>query len=132
MRKKIIEKNLKKVLLEGGAFSRALFEFDLEARIEAYLESKHEDGDKCLIVIAEKPDEIAMMLFDENDEVHVNEEARALLMKFWKGENYKNNILLLMRDMANELDKGNHYFAGVKVAERGHKRGWFSFPRLFS
>lgn len=132
MRKKIIEKNLKEVLLEGGAFSRALFEFDLEDRIEAYLESKHEDGDKFLFVIAEKSNEIAMLLVDENDEVHVNEEARALLMKLWQGENYKNNILLFMPDIVNELDKGNHYFAGVKVAEPGRKRGWFSFPRLFS
>jgi hypothetical protein len=38
-------------------------------------------------------------------------------MKFWQGENYKNNILLFMPDMANELDKGNHYFVGVKVQE---------------
>lgn len=132
MRKKVIARTLQKVLLEGGAFSRALFEFDLEKRIAAYLQSKHEDGDKYLFVIAEKSNAIAMMLIDENDDVHVNEEARALLMKFWQGENYKNNILLFMPDMANELDKGNHYFAGVKVAERGRKRGWFSLPRLFS
>ena len=132
MRKKIIAKNLKKALLEDGAFSHALFEFDLEDRIEAYLQSKHEDGDKYMFVIAEKSNAIAMMLIDENDEVHVNEEARALLMKFWKGENYKNNILLFMPDMTNELDKGNHYFVGVKVVDRGRKEGWFSFPRLFS
>ncbi|MCG3155304.1 MAG: hypothetical protein DKINENOH_01910 [bacterium] len=132
MRKKIIAKNLKKVLLEGGAFSHRLFGFELEDRIKAYLESKHEDGDKYLFVIAEKSNGIAMMLIDENDRVHVNEEARAVLMKFWKGENYKNNILLFMPDMANELDKGNHYFAGVKVVERGRKKGWFSLPRLFS
>lgn len=105
------------MLLEGGDFSQALFEFDLEARIEAHLQAKHEDGDKYLFVIAEKPNEIAMMLIDENDEVHVNEEARALLMNLWQGENYKNNVLLFMPDMANELDKGNHYFAGVKVQE---------------
>jgi hypothetical protein len=85
--------------------------------MKAFLQSKHEDGDKYLFVIAEKSNEIAMMLIDENDEVHVNEEARALLMKFWQGENYKNNILLFMPDMANELDKGNHYFVGVKVQE---------------
>lgn len=117
MRKKAIARTLKKVLLEGGAFSRALFEFDLEDRIEAYLQSKREDGDKYLFVIAEKSNEIAMMLIDESDEVHVNEEARALLMKFWQGEIYKSNIRLFMPDMVNELDKGNHYFAGVKVQE---------------
>ncbi len=101
MRKKIIAKNLKKMLLEDGAFSRVLFEFDLEDRIVAYLQSKHEDGDNYLFVIAEKSNAIAMMLIDENDEVHVNAEARALLMKLWQGENYKNNVLLFMPDMAN-------------------------------
>lgn len=115
MRKKIIAKNLKKVLLENGAFSRALFELDLEDRIVAYLQSKHEDGDKYMFVIAEKSNEIAMMLIDENDEVHVNQDARALLMKLWQGEIYKSNIRLFMPDMVNELDKGNHYFVGVKI-----------------
>lgn len=76
MRKTIIAKNLKKTLLEDGAFSRALFEFDLEDRIAAYLESKREDGDKYLFVIAEKSNAIAMMLIDENDEVCI-EKARA-------------------------------------------------------
>lgn len=49
--KMIIAKSLKQVLLEGGAFSRALF--DLEKRIAAYLQSKREDGDKYFVVIAE-------------------------------------------------------------------------------
>jgi len=128
MSKKVIAKNLKKALLEDGVFSRALFEFDLADRIEAYLESKHEDGDKYLFVIAEKSNEIAMLLIDENDKVDVNEEARALLMKLWQGEIYKSNILLFMPDMVNELDKGNHYFVGVKVVDRGRKRAWFSLP----
>lgn len=132
MRKKVIARTLQKVLLEGGAFSRALFAFDLEDRIEAYLQSKREDGDKYMFVIAEKSNEIAMMLIDEDDDVHVNEDGRVLLMTLRQGENYKNNVLLFMPDMASELEKGNHYFAGVKVAERGRKGGWFSLSRLFS
>lgn len=112
---KAIEINLKKALLKGGAFSQALFEFDLEDRIAAYLQSKRDDGDKYMFVIAEKSNEVAMMLIDENDEVHVNEDARTLLMKLWQGEIYQSNIRLFMPDMVNELDKGNHYFVGVKI-----------------
>ncbi|MEK7728353.1 MAG: hypothetical protein AAB354_08045 [candidate division KSB1 bacterium] len=118
MRKKIIEKNLTKVLLEGGEFSQALFDFELEDRIEEYLQSKHEDGDKFLIAITEKNNDIAMLLIDENDKVHVNEEARALLMKLWRGEVYKKNLRLLIPDMASELEGGYLYFFGVKVASR--------------
>ena len=132
MRKRTISKNLKHVLLEGGAFSRALFELDLESRIAEYLASKHEDHDEYLFVITEEANEIAMMLIDENDTVHVNEDARALLMKLWQGEVYQSNVRLFMRDMVSELDKGNLYFMGVKVAERGRKRAWLPFPRLFS
>lgn len=58
-----------------------------------------------------------MMLIDENDEVHVNEEVRALLMNLWRGGIYKSNIRIFMPDTVSELDKGNHYFAGVKVQE---------------
>jgi len=132
VRKKTIEKNLKKVLLEDGTFSDALYEFELEDRIAAYLQSKREDGDKYLFVIAAGFEGIAMLLIDENDKVHVNENARALLTRLWQGENYKRNTRLFMPDIVSELNKGNHYFVGVKVAERRRKRSWFSFHRLLS
>ncbi len=115
MRKKTIEKNLKKALLEGGAFTQALFEYELQEHIGAYIQSKHEDGDKYLIALTEKANDVAMLLVDENDNVHINKEARALLMKLWQGEAYKKNLKRLMPDMASELDSGYLFVAGVKV-----------------
>ncbi|NUO82264.1 hypothetical protein HUU05_19500 [candidate division KSB1 bacterium] len=115
MRKKTIEKNLKKALLENGAFSQALSEFELEEHIEEYIQSKHADGDKYVIAVTENSNEAAMLLTDENDKVHVNEDVRALLMKLWRAEVYKKNLQRLIPDMANELDNGYLYFVGVKV-----------------
>jgi hypothetical protein len=46
MRKKMIEKNLKKALLDDGPFVWALYEYNLEEHPEEYLLSKRTDGDK--------------------------------------------------------------------------------------
>jgi hypothetical protein len=46
MRREIIEKNLKRALLEDGPFAQALFEYELEEHIEEYIQSKRADGDK--------------------------------------------------------------------------------------
>ncbi len=114
MRKKIIEKNLKKALLEDGAFAQALFEYELQEHIEEYIQSKRADGDKYFIAITEHTNDVAMLLIDENDKVHVNEEGRVLLMKLWRGEAYKKNLRRLLPDMARELDSGFLYVAGIK------------------
>jgi vacuolar-type H+-ATPase subunit E/Vma4 len=118
MRKQTIEKNLKKALLENGAFAQALFEYELQGHVEAYIESKHEDGDKYLIVVTENANDAAMLLIDENDTVHVNEKARSLLMKLWRHHAYEKNLRHLIPDMANELDSGYLYAAGVKIKNR--------------
>jgi hypothetical protein len=41
MRKKIIENSLKKALLANGRLAMALFTYELEEHLEAYLQSKH-------------------------------------------------------------------------------------------
>ena len=115
MRKKIIAKNLKQVLLEGGAFSHSLFEFELEEHVEEYTQSKREDGDEYFIAITENSNDVAMLLIDENDAVHINEAARALLLKFWQGEVYEKNLRRLLPHMASELEGGYLFVAGFKV-----------------
>lgn len=115
MRKKTIEKNIKKALFEGGALAHALFEYELQEHVAAYIQSRHEDGDKYLLAVTENAGDVAMLLVDENDNVHVNEEARAWLMKLWRDEAYKKNLQRLIPDMARELDSGRLFVVGVKV-----------------
>jgi hypothetical protein len=82
MRREIIEKNLKRALLEDGPFAQALFEYELEEHIEEYIQSKRADGDKYFFAITENNNDVAMLLVDEGDKVHINEDGRALLRSY--------------------------------------------------
>ena len=83
MRKKTIEKNLIKALLGDGPLAKALFEYELEEHIEEYLQSKHQDDDKYFFAVTEHTNDVAMLLIDEHDKVHVNVAARTILKKLW-------------------------------------------------
>ena len=114
MRKKTIEKNLRKALLEDGPFARTLFEFELEEHIDEYMRSRQADGDDYFIAVTEHTNDVAMLLIDQDDKVHINEAARALLKKFWK-DNYRRNLRRMIPDMARELDNGYLYVMGVRT-----------------
>lgn len=114
MSKKTIEQNLKKALLEEGPLTIELFEYELEEHIEEYLQSKQKDKDKYFLAITEHTNDVAMLLIDDNNTVHVNDDARALLKKLWRGQ-YKNNIKRLIPLIAEQLDEGYLFAAGVKV-----------------
>jgi len=116
MRKKTIEKNLKKALLEDGPLVQGLFEYELEEHIEEYRESKRTDNDKYIVAVTEHTNDVAMLLIDENDKVYINKAARAMLKKLWQ-KSYRKNLQLLIPDMAAELDRGYLWVAGVKVSD---------------
>ena len=118
MNKEEIEKNLRRALLKEGRLSRKLYEYELEEHIEEYLLSKQSDGDKYFFAITEHTNDVAMLLIDEHDGIYVNEEARTLLKKLW-GNAYRENIRILMPDIAGQLDAGYLFSAGVKVRSRG-------------
>lgn len=118
MSKKIIERNLKKALLDGGPLAQALFEYELEEHVDEYKESKREDNDDFFFAVTEHSGDVAMLLIDKNDELHVNEDARALLEEMWRGSVYKSNIQRLLPNMAGELGKGYLFTAGVKYADK--------------
>jgi hypothetical protein len=112
MSKKIIEQNLKKALLDDGPLVKELFEYELEEHIEEYLKSKQKDKD--FFAITEHTNDVAMLLIDENNIVHVNEDARILLKKLWNRE-YKNNIRKLIPQTVDQLHEGYLFAAGVKI-----------------
>ena len=117
MSKKIIEQNLRHALLDAGPLVMKLFEFELKEHIEEYLQSKQRDGDKFLFAVTEHTNDVAMLLIDENNTVHVNEDARALLKKLWRNA-YRYNVKRLIPQIADELNKGYLFFAGVKIINR--------------
>jgi len=115
MGKKTIEKNLIKALLNDGAMEYALFEFELEEHIDEYLKSKQEDGDDYFFAVTEHTNAVAMLLIDKKNKVHVNEKARVVLKKYWKGSVYEHNLKLLIPQMAEQLSKGFLFVTGVKL-----------------
>ena len=114
MSQKITEKNLKRVLLNDGAFSQELFEYELEEHLGEYLLSKQADSDKYFFAVTEHTNDVAMILIDENDNIHINEAARGLLMKLWH-KSYRQNIQGLIPRIAEQLDAGYLFAAGVKI-----------------
>lgn len=118
MSKKTIEKNLIKALLNNGEMAYALFQYELEEHIDEYLKSKQEDKDDYFFAVTEHTNDVAMLLIDENNKVHVNEKARILLKKLWPKAAYSHNMQILIPQMADELSKGFLFVSGVKVQSR--------------
>jgi len=114
MSKKTIAANLKRVLLDDAPFALALFDYELREHIEEYLESKRTDNDRYFIAITEHTNDVAMLLIDERDIVHINERARTVLRALW-GNAYASNIQRLIPKMAQDLHAGYLFAAGVKV-----------------
>ena len=114
MRKETIEKNLKRALVDNGPLTQALFGYELEEHIDEYRRSKREDNDAYFFAVTEHTNDIAMLLIDEHENVHINEAARSLLKQLWR-DAYPKNMQVLIPQMAEELGAGRIFVAGVKV-----------------
>jgi len=125
MSKKRIEKNLIKALLNDGKLEKALFDYELAEHVDEYLLSKKQDKDKYFFAITEHRNDVAMLLIDENDVILVNEMARQRLKVLWR-DAYIENMKNLIPDMAQELDAGFLYGAGVKEVEKFQPSDLFS------
>ena len=117
MSKKTIEKDLIKALLNDGAMEYALFEYELEEHIDEYLKSKQNDGDDYFFAVTEHTNDVAMLLIDGKNKVHVNEKARAVLKKYWD-ESYERNMKIMIPHMVDELSRGFLSVTGVKIQGR--------------
>lgn len=118
MSKKTIEKNLIQALLNDGEMAYALFQYELEEHVVEYLKSKQKDKDDYFFAVTEHSNDVAILLIDRDDKVHVNEKARALLKTLWPKLAYKHNLEILIPQMTNELNKGFLFTAGVKEQDR--------------
>ncbi len=115
MSKMTTEKHLVRALLEDGAMSKSLFEEELQEQTDEFLRSKKEDGDDFIFAITERDNQVAMLLIDRDDKVHVNEGARAVLKTYWQKSVYEDNILMLLPQMVDELNEGYYFVTGVKA-----------------
>ena len=115
MSKKVIEKNLVKALLHDGEMAYALFQYELEEHVDEYLKSKKEDKDDYFFAVTEHTNDVAMLLIDKKNKVHINEKARDMLKKYWKGPVYEYNLKILIPQMVEQLSSGYLFVTGVKL-----------------
>ena len=115
MSKLTTEKYLVRALLDDGVMSKSLFEEELQEQMDEFLKSKWEDGDDFFFAITERDNQVAMLLIDRDDKVHVNEEARAMLKTFWQKSVYEHNMQILIPQMVDELSEGYYFVTGVKA-----------------
>ncbi len=116
MRKKTIEKNLTKALLNGGKFAKALFDYELAEHVEEYLLSRKQDNDNYFFAITEHSNDVAMLFIDENDVVYINEMALQRFQALWP-DIYHDNMKKLIPEIARQLDAGFLFVSGVKVVD---------------
>ena len=81
--------------------------------VEEYMKSKREDKDEFFFSITEHSGDVAMLLIDKEDQLHINGDARTMLEKLWR-DAYKPNIKRLLPDIAGQLHEGYLFTAGVK------------------
>ena len=115
MSKMTTEKYLVRALLDDGAMSKALFADELQDQTDEFLKSKQEDGDDYFFAITERDNQVAMLLIDRDDKVHVNEDAHAVLKTYWQKSVYEDNMLMLLPQMVDELNEGYYFVTGVKA-----------------
>lgn len=128
MSKKTIIKNLRRVLLNGEPFEMALFDFELREHIEEYMESKRADNNEFLFAVTEHTNDVAMMLIDEQDNVHINEDARAMLQSLWP-DTYFQNLEKIIPEMATQLHAGYLFMTGVNTMGQAQ---WNILSRLLA
>lgn len=122
MTKKKIINNLEKALLKDGHLELKLYQWELEENVPEYLASKKKDKDKYFIVITEHTNDVAMLLIDAQNRLHINEQARTKLKHYWK-KNYDHNLEKLIPQIAQDLHDGYIFMTGVKEAKE-LKRSW--------
>jgi hypothetical protein len=122
MTKKKIALNLEKALLKDAPLELELYKWELEEHVRDYFDSKKQDKDKYFIAITENKNDVAMLLIDDKNNLHINERAREELKKIWD-KSYERNMKILIPQMAQDLFDGYVFISGIKEV-KGIKRSW--------
>ena len=85
------ETALRKALLEDGALSHDLYEFEMEYFVDDWYDQMDYDKDDYILVIDENEGDVAIVLITKEEELLINEEARDRLKLLWS-DNYVKNI----------------------------------------
>lgn len=101
------------MLLDGEMF-QSLYEHEMKEHIAYWTEGMKADKNDFVFVVTENNGHAPMVVITKEEELLINEPARAYLKKIWQ-KNYAKNIEMLLPDMAAELNDGYFSVNGVKV-----------------
>jgi hypothetical protein len=105
---------LDKALLLDGEMFESLYEHEMQEHIAYWTEGMKADKDDFVFVVTENNGHAAMVVITKEEELLINEPARAYLKKVWQ-KNYDGNIRKLLPIMAAELNAGYFSVKGVRV-----------------
>lgn len=105
---------LQKALLNHGAMSYTLYQYELEEHIDYWYQGLKEDQNTFVYAVTEHSGDVAMVLITEDKTVYINEDARQELINFWP-KTYKHNITKLIPMMAKDIVEGFVSVDGVSV-----------------
>jgi len=105
---------LHKALLHDGEMFHSLYEHEMQEHIAYWTEGMRKDKDDFVFVVTENNGHAAMVVITKDEELLVNEPARAFLKNVWQKQ-YDKNIEILLPGMAAELSAGYFSVNGVKT-----------------
>lgn len=119
------ENALNKALLDDGAMSLDLYDFELKSEISYLRKSLRKDKEDYVICITSnhhRPTDtykVAMVLIAQGSKLqegkmYINEAARERLKKLWK-DNYVNNMKMMIPACASSLYEGELAITGVRL-----------------
>lgn len=104
---------LRDALLQGGYLSREVYENVLEDNVDRWHAGLQTTGGDFVFVVAERTEEIAMVLIESNKRLYINGAAREKLADLWSGT-YENQLNYLLPLMAEDLAEGALSVTGVQ------------------
>lgn len=130
----LFENALNKALLDDGAMSSDLYDFELKSKISYLRKSLRQDKEDYIICITSNHHiptdtyKVAMLLIAQGSKLqegkmYINEAARERLKKLWK-DNYFNNMKMMIPAFASSLHEGQLAITGVRVdaSKGGNKK----------
>lgn len=104
---------LYKTLLLDGEMFQSLYEYEMQEHIADWTEGMKADNDDFVFVVTENNGHAAMIVITKEENLLINESARAYIKEVWQ-KNYVKNIEMLLPQMVAELSAGYFSVNGVR------------------
>jgi hypothetical protein len=114
MRIREISKALRIAMLQEGSMDTSLYQDILSGHVEEWYEELIAEQGDCVFVIAERDENIAMVMIDKDKNILMNESGRAQLTKIWM-KNYVKNMKFLLPNLADRIDEYGFAITGITI-----------------